>query len=336
MHTSVVIITRDEHPRLRLCLAALGRQTVRWTEEAELIVVDDGSVVPVGPSDFPPGAPRPILMRHDSSRGRSASRNEGAALARGARLLFLDGDVLLSPEGVARHGALASRLLGRGEQRHLRGTRFFADPATGTPWPGKEARVQSMGDLSLHRVTLDMVAKEPFQVLLDRSDVAIYPGAAPRRLYEIEMGALRGNSAPAAEWMAAAGHNFSIPRQAFIEAGGFDAAISINEHRELALRLSRRGYRMVAVEGAISLHLTHREGWRDPLAGEDGWEEAFARRHPRETAVMIRLWRSLAGDKKLPAEERLTTLEEVDALLRVKDSGQDGLAPTDQDIRSPV
>jgi len=316
MQVSVIIITKDEQPRLRLCLASLGRQTVRWQTEAELILVDDGSSLPLGPADVPAGAPRPDILRHDRSRGRSASRNAGAAMARGRRLLFLDGDVILSPDAVARHGALADDELGRGEQRHLRGTRFFQDPRTGAAWPGKEARVQSMGDVRPHLVTEEMVTDEPFEKLLARSEAAIYPGAAPRKLYELEMAALRAGSAPLAQWMAAAGHNFSIPRAAFSTAGGFDEEISINEHRELALRLCRGGARIVVVEGAISLHVTHREGYRDPLTGADGWEQAFAKRHPFETQLMLRFWRSLAADPSLPVTERVTTLEDVDAVLR--------------------
>jgi GT2 family glycosyltransferase len=320
MQVSVVIITKDEQPRLRLCLASLGRQAKSWQESAEVIVVDDGSASAIGPSEIPPGSPAPRIIRHERSRGRSAARNAGAALARGRRLLFLDGDVLLSPEAVARHGSLGEDELGRGEQRHIRGTRFFLDPRTGTPWPGKESRVRSMGDLSAHLVTEEMVVQAPFERLLERSDAAIYPGAAPRKLYDLEMGALRARSAPRAEWMAAAGHNFSVPREAFARAGGFDEEISINEHRELALRLCRRGARVVVAEGAVSLHLTHREGWRDPLTGEDGWEKAFARRHPFETELMLRFWRSLASDRSIDPADRLMTLEEVDALLQRREA----------------
>jgi hypothetical protein len=135
-------------------------------------------------------------------------------------------------------------------------------------------------------------------------------------LYELEMHALRSGSAPLAQWMAASGHNFSIPSAIFREAGGFALDISINEHRELALRLCRAGAQVVVVEGAISLHLTHREGYRDPLSGEDGWARAFARRHPFETQVMLRFWRSLAGDATLDLAERVNTLERADELLR--------------------
>jgi GT2 family glycosyltransferase len=316
MRISVIIITKDEQPRLKLALIALGRQTVDWQREAQIIIVDDGSAVPVGAVDIPASGPQPRIIRHEKSRGRSVSRNAGAEAARGRRLLFLDGDVLMSPQAVELHSRLRDDELGRGEQRHLRGTRFFRDPRTGEPWPGKEQRVRSMGNLEPYLVTEEAVATAPYERLLERSEVAIYPGAAPRALYELEMGTLRAGSAPLAQWMAASGHNFSIPTAAFREAGGFPLDISINEHRELALRLCRAGARVVVVEGAVSLHLTHREGYRDPMSGEDGWEQAFARRHPLETRLMMRFWRSLAGDANLDPAEEVNTLERVDELLR--------------------
>jgi GT2 family glycosyltransferase len=321
MRISVIIITKDEQPRLKLALIALGRQTVDWQREAEIIIVDDGSAVPVAAVDIPAGGPQPRIIRHEKSRGRSASRNAGAEVARGRRLLFLDGDVLMSPRAVELHSRLRDDELGRGEQRHLRGTRFFRDPRTGEPWPGKEQRVRSMGNLEPYLVTEEAVATAPYQRLLERSEVAIYPGAAPRALYELEMGTLRAGSAPLAQWMAASGHNFSIPTAAFRQAAGFPLDISINEHRELALRLCRAGARVVVVEGAVSLHLTHREGYRDPMSGEDGWEQAFARRHPLETWLMMRFWRSLAGDANLDPAEEVNTLERVDELLREHAAG---------------
>jgi hypothetical protein len=315
MDISVIIITKDEQPRLRLALLALGRQSIDWGRNAEIVLVDDGSEPAVGPADIPSSGPRPTLIRHDASRGRSQSRNVGAAHARAGRLLFLDGDVLLSPHAVQLHARLDDNELGRGEQRHLRGTRFFRDPRNGEPWPGKEARVRSMGNLAPYLVTEEIVEKAPFEKLLERSELAIYPGTAARKLYDLEMTALRAQSIPNAQWIAASGHNFSIPSEAFRAAGGFDTDISINEHRELALRLCRDKARLRVVEGAVSLHLTHREGYRNPLSGEDGWEQAFARRHPYETKVMMRLWRTLADDNTLDPAERVTTLEYADELL---------------------
>ena len=315
MRTSVVIISKDELPRLRLCLAALTRQETRWGEEAELLLIDDGSATPIAEALADLAGPlRARMLRHERARGRSASRNHGAREARGERLLFLDGDVLLSHRALAAHAALAPGQLGRGAQRHLRGTRFFADPRTGEAWPGKEARVRALGPLEPQLLT-EAQACGPFEALLARSEPAIYPGQGPRKLYELEMGALERSSAPRAAWMAASGHNFSIPRARFLAADGFDERISINEHRELALRLCREGMSLAAVPEAISLHVTHREGWRDPL-GEDGsWLTAFASRHPREASLMVRFWRTLARDAALAEAERLSSLEEIDRLL---------------------
>jgi len=312
---SVIIITRDEQPRLRLCLASLARQTVCWQRDAELIIVDDGSAPAIGSEEIPATLPMPKIIRHERSRGRSAARNAGAGVALGERLLFLDGDVLLSPEAIMRHGRLGPGELGRGEQRHLRETRFFRDPRTGEPWPGLESLVRGLGDLSSRLVTERMIEELSFDRWVERSETAIYPGAAPRRLYELEMSALRARSAPQAEWMAAAGHNFSVPRAAFAAVGGFNELISINEHRELALRMSRRGARLVVVEGAISIHITHRSGWRDPLAGDDDWQAIFATHHPLETQVMVQFWRSLAADCSIAPAERVMTLEAANTLL---------------------
>jgi len=129
-------------------------------------------------------------------------------------LLFLDGDVLLSPDAVLRHGRLGDDELGRGEQRHLR-ARASSRSTYGNSLPGREARVRSIGDVAQYLVTEEMVANEPYEKLLARSEAAIYPGGAARKLYELEMGALRGRSAPHAEWMAAAGHNFSFRARLF-------------------------------------------------------------------------------------------------------------------------
>jgi hypothetical protein len=76
-----------------------------------------------------------------------------------------------------------------------------------------------------------------------------------------------------------------------------------------------RGARLVVVEGAISIHITHRAGWRDPLAGDDDWQAIFARHHPLETQVMLQFWRSLAADRSIAPAERVMTLEAANTLL---------------------
>ena len=61
--------------------------------------------------------------------------------------------------------------------------------------------------------------------------------------------------------------------------------------------------------------MTHREGWRDPLLGDDPWQQIFAQRHPLETRILLHFWRSLT-DRRIAPAQRVLTLEGVDALLR--------------------
>lgn len=287
MKASVVIRSRDEAPRLRLTLASLAGQP------AEIVVVDDGSID--GTRDMLGRAHVPItIVRHAEPLGRAAAANAGAAAAQGGLLIFLDGDTLAGPGMVAAHLAAhraRAGIVGRGETWHLRCTRTLADPETGATWP--DAPPLADGEGGRVRVTLAQIC-EDFDAIARRASPGIYPGAAPRRLYDHELRALRERPGSPTLWAAASGSNLSVRAADFRAAGGFDPALDINEHRELALRLMLAGARMTAVEGARTYHLTHRSGWRDPLT-EPGWREAFRRAHP--DAPLDRLtawWQSLA------------------------------------------
>jgi GT2 family glycosyltransferase len=101
LQISVVIPVRDAADELVRCLAALAEST---RLPAEVVVVDDGSSVPVS---LPAPFPVPLLLeRLDPGRGPAAARNRGAAAATGEVLLFLDADVLVGGRGI-EHAAEA-------------------------------------------------------------------------------------------------------------------------------------------------------------------------------------------------------------------------------------
>jgi len=260
------------------------------------------------------------VVGHETPQGRSAASNAGARAAGGDVLIFLDGDTLAHPEFVARHAALhdeAAGRIGRGENFHLRCTRFLQDPETGAPRREEAERVARMSPAELERlkVTRQQVLDD-FDAIDRRAEAGIYPGAGPRRLQELELEALRG--APDCEvlWAAACGSNLSVPRQPFLDVGGFNAAIDINEHRELALRLCRAGLSMAVAEGARSYHLTHRTGWRDPLE-ETGWEAAFHAAHPVPVVPLLAVfWASVSPRSPLPPEARIASLPALAAAAR--------------------
>lgn len=318
---SVVIRSKDEAERLKLTLASLECQT----EDCEIIVVDDGSSDRTGGILAQASERLPLRVhRHSTARGRSAAANAGAGLARGEVLLFLDGDTLLGPGALSRHIALHRRLprvIGRGNPNHLRCTRIFLDPETGLPWPDRTEDVLRRPRAEIERmlVTRDEV-RHDFGAIERRAEPGIYPGAGPRRLHELEAEALRTMSDCPTLWIAACGHNMSIPREEFLAVGGFDTQLDINEHRELALKLFERGFKMIPVPDAPSYHLTHRSGWRDPL--KDGaWEAAFLERHPRpEAALMIVFWASLSHGSPIPPQFRIGSLAELAEAAR---SGRD-------------
>ena len=68
----------------------------------ELIVVDDGSTDDSAAQAAESGA---RLIQHATPRGPAAARNEGAEAARGALVFFLDADVAIHPEALARAAA---------------------------------------------------------------------------------------------------------------------------------------------------------------------------------------------------------------------------------------
>jgi glycosyltransferase involved in cell wall biosynthesis len=314
MSLSVVIRSRDEADRLRLTLASLTRQTGL----TEVVVVDDGStdhtqaVLAEASKALPLAA-----LRHEVARGRSAASNAGAAAASGDVLLFLDGDTLAGPGLIERHRTAhgqSSGLIGRGEVFHLRCTRYLKDPETGSPRPGEEARLAGLppAELERIRVTRSQVLDD-FAAVERRAEPGIYPGAGPRLLSTLESEALRAEPGLGVLWAAASGANLSVAREAFLRIGGFDEALDLNEHRELAFRLCEAGQRVRLIEGAKSYHLTHRAGWRDPLA-DTGWEAVFWRKHPVKAVKLLSVfWAGLAPGSRLPAAARIGSLAALEA-----------------------
>ena len=313
MRASVIIRSKDEADRLRLTLASLAAQT----EKPQVVVVNDGSkdhtaeVVEAAKSDLDL-----VAIHHSAPAGRSAAANAGANKATGEIAIFLDGDTLAHPELVERHleaHRQAPNLVVRGETWHLRCTRPFLDPEAGTPRKGEEAKVARMSEKELKRSTVTRTQiREAFAEVDSRGQPGIYSGFGPRRLYEIEMDALLNQPESKVLWTAASGANQSVSRDAFLKSGGFHPDISINEHRELALRLCQQGLRMSASTGR-SYHMTHRSGWRDPLEDLE-WERVFYDAHPiPEVALLQFFWASLSDPIPFPPEACLHSLAELSA-----------------------
>ena len=312
---AIVIRSHNEAPRLALTLASLAAQDL---PPAEVVVVDDGSTdeTPAVLAAAAPGLPLTVL-RHAAPRGRCVASNAGAAAARAARVVFLDGDTIAGPGLVTAHAALHAAepaAIGRGETLHLRQTRMLRDPEVPEPFPAAAAAFARLpaAEVARMRVTRAMVTQD-FAALLARAEPGHYPGIATRRMHAVEMTALRDAPGCTALWAAATGSNLSVPRAAFLAAGGFDPAVDITAHRLLALQLRDAGHPMRPAEGAITIHLTHRAGVTDPLA-DLGWEERLLALVPRpELALLAVFWAGLSDRPPFPRDYVLDSLPALEA-----------------------
>jgi GT2 family glycosyltransferase len=97
---SVVVPVRNDPQRLGVCLEALRHSTLR---DHEVIVVDDASTDMSAAVAETMGA---RVVRLAEQSGPGAARNRGAALALGPVVLFVDADVAVHPDTLARTAAV--------------------------------------------------------------------------------------------------------------------------------------------------------------------------------------------------------------------------------------
>jgi len=109
---SVIIPTHNRPVQLTHCLAALEAQEYP-VQRFEVIVVDDGSRMPLADWVAPCRRPYQVKLLTQARGGPAAARNAGAAAAQGEFLAFTDDDCLPAP-GWLR--ALALRFLGSRHQ----------------------------------------------------------------------------------------------------------------------------------------------------------------------------------------------------------------------------
>ncbi len=127
---SVIVVTRDNLPLLRLCLESVLAHTP--SPAIELVVVDNASSdgTPAYLDELARRRPEVAVVRNRDNRGFPAAANQGLARAAGEVLVLMNDDVAVAPEWLARLAA------------HLR------DPGVGLVGPatnriGNEAEVET-------------------------------------------------------------------------------------------------------------------------------------------------------------------------------------------------
>jgi GT2 family glycosyltransferase len=271
---SVIIPTRDKASRLRLTLACLAEQ--RDAPPTEVVLVDDGSRDAT--AEVASAAELPLRVVTGPGAGRAAARNLGASHSRAPYLVFLDDDILVSPNFVVAHLAAArpDRFV-HGRLREL----SFAD-----------------------RLVAELDGASPAWIRATR-DQLVEGGAGPRyrcfsnALERAVEGMADGSLPDAAPWLGCVGANVGMPRTAWQATGGFDERFGTRwgcEDLELGLRLHHAGLERRWAAAASGIHLTHRRP--DRWEQHEGNLELFSRLHPTPAVTELAELLSSRGDPR--------------------------------------
>jgi glycosyltransferase involved in cell wall biosynthesis len=120
---SVVIPCKDRQLTLERALRSVFAQTF---EDFEVIVVDDGSAVPLRAAMFDADA-RLQFVRHEVNQGAAAARNGGIAAARGRFIAFLDSDDIWLPNKLLQQVVFMNRLANPDYSASFTGVAVYRD-----------------------------------------------------------------------------------------------------------------------------------------------------------------------------------------------------------------
>lgn len=243
MRCSLLVTTYNWKDALAAVLDSVRRQS-RLPDE--VVVADDGSradtraMLEAQARDFP------VALRHvwqeDTGFRAASSRNRAIAASRGEYVVCIDGDMVLHPDFVADHLALAER------GSFLQGGRLQATPAlTARLLAGARPRFAPWIDADFHAAHGD-----------ERRHALRWPWLARRKARSANAG------------VTVMSCNFSAWRDDLLRSNGFDERMEGygSEDLELDQRLRNAGLRRRRLKFAgLAIHLQHAS--RAPVDPED-------------------------------------------------------------------
>ena len=243
---SELIVATYENPRaLRLSLASVARQRVM---PDGIAIADDGSgpetrAVVEAFSAAHPGMPVRHVWQEDAGFRKAAILNRAIASSEAEVLVFIDGDMMIHPEFVARHLELAR------PDRWSSGSLIRLD--------AEATAAVTEADVTSGRVfTLDWLRA---QRAIDRPGTWLKAMPFPKPV----MAALDRLSPVQRAW---GGGNASAHRAAILKVNGFDETMRWGGgDKELGVRLTNSGVKGRHLRFTAPLvHLDHPRGYADP------------------------------------------------------------------------
>ena len=251
MKLSVIIPFYQKWPRTKYLIESLNRQD--FSEKYEVIMVDDGSRPSLNSYIKEADIRFPLHVIEQKNRGRSAARNTGFECSAGEIVLFVDDDIILSPEFLRSH---YEKHMERKEEVFIHGGIYdlieltpFADPEQGIYFDflmeGQNARLDRKPDLSFEQVFQEWDIFSGKKRRVSRLEKLIQEVIATPELSNLH-------------WLGCVGGNVSMRRECFIKAGGFDSRFIHwgGEDFELGYRLIKQGLKVAKIDCYI-YHMTH-------------------------------------------------------------------------------
>lgn len=237
---TVIVATYENPTALALVFAGLERQT---RTDFEVVVADDGSRADTRRLVEEESRRLAVPVRHiwqeDDGLRKGAILNRALLDARGAWIVFLDGDVVPAPKLVRTHLALSQRGV------YLSGSTVLLSAATSLRLTPDGVRAGALDGLAAWRPgnrrsrRLPVGASSPLATFFDR------------RLARQPVGFHGGHA--------------SVARDAALAVGGFDERLARYEDKDIGYRLRAAGLRGESVRYRVpTWHLHHERPYAGP------------------------------------------------------------------------
>lgn len=241
-------------------------------DQFEVIIVDDGSITPLEDYLTKMNYHCKIRLIRIPNGGRSHARNTGAKLAKGTILLFVDDDIILSPDALQNHYQMHEKYPHRfvhGLIYDLKELMLLEDPEVnrmyGFTSGNEKANIVQSRLLSFARVFDD------WENFSKKNRIT--------RLEKLIQKVLSDHKLESMSWIGCVGGNVSLAKEEFFQVGGFDEEFVVwgGEDFELGYRLVKAGVTGLNANECFVYHMTHAH--LDTSEQRDACEALFYQKH---------------------------------------------------------
>lgn len=289
---SVIIPARNRLELLKYCLASWF-QSDYSDSEAEIIVVDDASDVPLEEALGPTGWPV-RFVRSSRRRGPSWCRNRGAAMAGNEILFFSDSDQIVPPDVLRNHERRHSQRADALVTGSLLSRRCFT--YLGSPSAVPQRMLGRLLDLlaftdNFDEVTARIALDAPVSLvsyeenIWERAQEFSFTDSHVGRWIYLILACGGDLNDYEHKWMSVGTGNLSISKQLFEGLGGFSPSLKSMEDWEFGARAQARGVEFICAPETPSFHQVHPDESR--WAAVDGHSaRSLKRLHPELVAAL--------------------------------------------------